>query len=68
MNFDGEPEITDVLDGEDTPRWVLDTIDLAAGVDPEEAALWMEALALGFGRRANRIRRDDTDFDSSKRR
>ena len=64
MNLDGEPELTDILDEGHTPKWVLDTINIAMDVESEEAALWMEALALGFGRRANRIRRDYTGSDS----
>ena len=68
MDLDREPELADILDEEDVPPWVMDAIDAALAATPEEAALWSEALALAFGRRANRIARDQTDFDGVDRR
>ena len=68
MDVDREPELADILDGGDAPSWVMDAIHAALAVSPEEAALWSEALALGFGRRANRIARDALDFGGSDRR
>lgn len=68
MDLDREPELADILDEGDVPPWVMDAIDAALAASPEEAALWSEALALAFGRRANRIARDQTDFEGLDRR
>ena len=68
MDLDREPELADILDEGDVPLWVMDAIDAALAASPEEAALWSEALALAFGRRANRIARDQTNFDGLDRR
>ena len=68
MDLDREPELADILDEGDVPPWVMDAIDAALAASPEEAALWSEALALAFGRRANRIARDQTDFGGLDRR
>ena len=62
MDLDREPEVADILDEGDAPSWVMDAIDAALAASPEEAALWSEALALAFGRRANRIVRDRLDL------
>ncbi len=68
MDLDREPELADILDEGDAPSWVMDAIHAAVTVGPEEAALWSEALALAFGRRANRIARDRLDFGGLDRR
>jgi hypothetical protein len=68
MDLDHEPELADILDEGDVPLWLMGAIDAALAATPEEAALWSEVLALAFGRRANRIARDQTDFDGVDRR
>ena len=68
MDLEREPELADILDEGDAPSWVMAAIDGALAGDPEEAALWSEALALGLGRLANRIRRDLLGFDETDRR
>ena len=68
MDLDLEPELADILDEGDGPSWVMDAIDAALAATPEEAAVWSEALALAFGRRANRITRERLDFGGHDRR
>ena len=63
MELDREPEIAHMFEGEDPPPWVTDVVRVALAADPEEAASWSEALALAFGRRANRIVRERLDFE-----
>ena len=70
MDIDREPEIAAIFEGESVPPWVAHAVDAALEATPLDASTWTEALALAFGRRANRLLRDrinpntETDADA----
>jgi len=61
MEIEREPEIAAIFEDEDVPRWVVSVADLALGADPHDASIWIEALALALGRRANRLLRERSE-------
>jgi hypothetical protein len=58
MDIDQEPEIAAIFEGQDVPPWVASAVDAALETTPQDASTWTEALAVAFGRRANRILRE----------
>ena len=58
MDIQREPEIAAIFEGNDVPAWVADAASAAVDADPNDASTWTEALALAFGRRANRLIRE----------
>jgi len=57
MDIDREPEIAAIFEGKSVPPWVAHAVDAALEATPLDASTWTEALALAFGRRANRFLR-----------
>ena len=64
MDIDREPEIAAIFEGESVPPWVAHAVDAALEATPLDASTWTEALALAFGRRANRLLRDRVGSDA----
>ena len=58
MDIEREPEIASIFEGQTVPTWVTRAVDAAVESDADEASVWAEALALAFGRRANRLTRE----------